>query len=84
MLDQAGGQVLVKDGVRLFGEYGVYPVWTGGDRGAARGYGNLEGDKGAGTEVCLRCGEDVLELAERRRPSRRSPMVTTRNREGRT
>ena len=64
MLDQAGGQVLVKDGVRLFGEYGVYPVWTGGDRGAARGYGNLEGDKGAGTEVCLRCGEDVLELAE--------------------
>ena len=45
MLDQAGGQVLVKDGVRLFGEYGVYPVWTGGDRGAARGYGNLEGDR---------------------------------------
>ena len=31
MLDQAGGQVLVMDGVRLFGEYGVYPVWTGGD-----------------------------------------------------
>ena len=42
MWDQAGGQVLVEDGVRLFGEYGVYPVLTGGDRGAARGYGILK------------------------------------------
>ena len=70
MLDQAGGQVLVEDGVRLFGEFGVYPVWTGGDRGAAQGYGNLEGDKGEGTEVGLRCGEDVLELADRNREGR--------------
>ena len=55
---------MVEDGVRFFGEYGVCPVWTGGDRGAAGGYGNLERDKGAGAEVGLRCGEDVVELAE--------------------
>ena len=31
MLDQAGGQVLVENGVSLFGKYGVDPVRAGGN-----------------------------------------------------
>ena len=65
MLDQAGGQVLVEDGVRFFCEDEVYPAWTGGDGGAARGYIKFERHKGARVEVGLRGGEDVLELAEK-------------------
>ena len=42
MLDQAGGQELVENGVGLFGKDGVDPVRAGGNWFAVRRYGDLK------------------------------------------
>ena len=64
MLDEAGGQVLVDDGIGFLGQDRVRPVGAGGDGCTVRRDGNLEGDQGARAEVGLGRGEDVREFAK--------------------
>ena len=59
MLDEASRQVLVENGIGLFGKDGVDAVWTGSDGCTVRWNASLERDKGAGAKIGFGCGEDV-------------------------
>ena len=64
VLDEAGGQVMVDDSIRLLGKDRVHPVGAGGDGGAVRWDGDLERDQGARAEVGLGSGEDARQFAK--------------------
>ena len=63
MPDEAGGQILVDDGIGFFGQDWVHPAAAGGDGGAVRRDGDLEWYEGARAEVGVGRGEDVPEFA---------------------
>ena len=64
VLDEAGGQVLVYDSIRLLGKDRVHLVVAGGDGGAVRWDGDLERGQGARAEVGLGSGEDARQFAK--------------------
>ena len=81
MPDEAGGQVLIDDGIGLFGQDWVYHVGAGVTEVYSGGMVILKGTKEHEPKSVLGVEKTSRELIRlERRPSRRSPPVTSRYR----